>query len=341
MYHRVRIPEIDQHVHRYVWRDMEVDRDPDTFVKTVLTFGDKPAPAMAQIALRKTADENEDSYPEAAISLKNNSYMDDICDSVKTAEQAQELTKDLDKVLETGGFEVKGWISNEDRNDGDFAKEDNALKILEGEGPEKVLGVAWNCKTDNLTFTIGAGVLEKISAEETKLTKRSVLSYIARIYDPIGIAAALIIRAKIGMQRLWQVGLGWDEYLPDDVSNEWLKIFDQFRKLNEVTFPRSLTPREVTGSATLCIFSDASRYAFGTCAYVRWEIGEEKYDVRFLAAKPRVAPLKELSIPRLELQAAVLAARLYKSIRSESRIKFEKVIFFTDSQIVIVWIRSE
>ena len=74
---------------------------------------------------------------------------------------------------------------------------------------------------------------------------------------------------------------------------------------------------------------------------MRWEIGKEKYDVRFLAAKSRVAPLKELSIPRLELQAAVLAARLYKSIRSESRIKFEKVIFFTDSQIVIVWIRSE
>ena len=73
---------------------------------------------------------------------------------------------------------------------------------------------------------------------------------------------------------------------------------------------------------------------------MRWEFGEEKY-VRFLAAKSRVVPLKELSISRLELQAAVLAERLYKSIRSESRIKFEKVIFFTDSQIVIAWIRSE
>ena len=215
----------------------------------------------------------------------------------------------------TGRFQVKVWVSNEDLNGGDFDKEDNALKIFEG-GPEKVLGVAWNSKTDNLTFTIGAGVLEKISAAERKLMKRTVLSYIARIYDPIGIAAALIITAKTGMQRLWQLGLVWNEYLPADVCNEWLKIFDQFRKLNEVTFPRSLTPREVTGSATLCIFSDASKDAFGTCAYVRWEIGEEKYDVCFLAAKSRVAPLKELSIPRLELQAAVL----YKSIRPESRI---------------------
>ena len=51
MYHRVRIPLKDQHVHRYLWRDLEKERDPDTYVKTVLTFGDIPAPAMAQIAL--------------------------------------------------------------------------------------------------------------------------------------------------------------------------------------------------------------------------------------------------------------------------------------------------
>ena len=246
IYHRIGIPEVDQHVHRFLWRDMEVNREPDTYVKTVLTFGDKPAPAMAQIAWRKTADENQDSYPEAAISLKKNSYMDDICDSVKTVEQAKKLTKDLDKVLETGGFQVKCWVSNEDLKDGESVKEDNAVKLLQGEGPEKVLGVAWNSKTDNLTFKIGADILEKTSAEEIKLTKRSILSYIARIYDPIGIAAAFIIRAKIGMQRLLQLGLGWDDDLPTEVRNEWMTMFDQFRKLNEVTFPRSLTPMYIS-----------------------------------------------------------------------------------------------
>ena len=132
MYHRVLIPEVDQHVHRYVWRDMEVDRDPDTYVKTVLTFGDKPAPAMAQTALKKTADENRDSYPEAASSLKKNSYMDDICDSVKTVDKAKKLTNDLNQVLETGGFKVKGWISNENLQDEDHNPECNEMKILQG-----------------------------------------------------------------------------------------------------------------------------------------------------------------------------------------------------------------
>ena len=341
MYHRVLIPEVDRHVHRFVWRNMEVERDPDIYVKTVLTFGDKPAPAMAQIALRKTAEENQDLYPEAASSLKKNSYMDDICDSVTTVQEASKLTKDLDHVLESGGFNVKGWVSNEDLDDNNVQRECEKMKILQGESSDKILGVAWNNQTDRLTFKIKADMLKTTSGQEIKLTKRTILSCIAQIYDPVGIAAAFIIKAKIGMQRLWQKGYGWDEELPREVCDEWKRIFDQFERLNEVTFPRSLTPRSVTGSAILCIFSDASREAFGTCAYVRWEIGEKSYDVRFVAAKSRVAPLKELSIPRLELQAAVLAARLYKSIQSESRIPFERVIFFMDSKIVFIWIRSQ
>ena len=88
MYHRICIPEADQPVHRFLWRNLKTDQGPDVYVKTVLTFGDKPAPAMAQIALRKTADEAKEKFPEAAQVLKDNTYMDDICDSVRTEEEA-------------------------------------------------------------------------------------------------------------------------------------------------------------------------------------------------------------------------------------------------------------
>jgi hypothetical protein len=82
--------------------------------------------------------------------------------------------------------------------------------------------------------------------------------------------------------------------------------------LNNVSFPRSLTPPNTIGLLTLCIFADASRDAFGTCSYLRWEISNGNYESRFISAKSRVAPLKELTIPRLELQAAVLATRWEK-----------------------------
>ena len=88
---------------------METSRPPDTYVKNVLTFGDKPAPAMAQIALKKTVEEGEKSNPRASPVLKENTYMDDILDSVHTVEEAKELTNGINGILKAGGFQVKGW----------------------------------------------------------------------------------------------------------------------------------------------------------------------------------------------------------------------------------------
>ena len=98
-------------------------------------------------------------------------------------------------------------------------------------------------------------------------------------------------------------------------------------------------PTERSGPAK-CVFADASRGAFGTCAYLRSETSPGNIEVKFVAAKSRVAPLKELTIPRLELQAAVLASRLCKAIEREIRIQLQENILFTDSAIVLAWIRT-
>jgi hypothetical protein len=267
MYHRILVPESDQHVHRYLWRDMETTRDPDTYIKTVLTFGDKPAPAMAQIILRKTAEESKNDYPDAARVIKENTYVDDICDSVHTVEEATRLTKEADIVLESGGFHVKGWLSNKSLEDMaiDNVKDDQpAMKLLQGPAEEKVLGVVWNHEQDVFMFKVHP-------PGDIKLTKRIILSNIARIYDPIGMAAAFIIRAKIGMQKLWLEGLAWDEELSAPRQVTWMSFFREMDELNQVTFERSLTPDNVVGAPSLIVFADASKEAFGTCAYVRWE----------------------------------------------------------------------
>ncbi len=184
MYHRIGIPEEDQHVHRFVWRDMDTTRPPDTYVKTVLTFGDKPAPAMAQIALRKTADQAESSQSYASEVLKNNTYMDDICDSVPTVESAQQLTKDLDDILAKGGFKVKEWLSNETLQENSPSEEGSSIKFLEGESEEKVLGAVWNNSKDAFTFKVKAKSLSeaaKESSSESKLTTRSWHVYLTQL----------------------------------------------------------------------------------------------------------------------------------------------------------------
>ena len=339
MYHRVLIPETDQHVHRFLWRNLQTHRKPDVYVKSVLTFGDKPAPAMAQIALRKTADELKETFPKASKVIKDNSYMDDICDSVHTEEEAQKLTKEIDNVLETGGFKVKGWLTNVPSKSDTDPEEANEATILQRKSEEKVLGVVWNSATDTLMLKVRADFLN--CQEPIHLSKRKILSQVARIYDPIGIAAAFLIRAKIGLQELWKRGISWDEVLPMEVTEKWLSLFKEMVKLNETSFNRCLTPPDAVGQPTLCIFSDASEDAFGTCAYVRWQLSSGEFEVRFMAAKSRVAPLKRLTIPRLELQGAVLASRLYKTIIEESRLQFVKTVFFLDSRIALAWICSE
>ena len=102
------------------------------------------------------------------------------------------------------------------------------------------------------------------------LTKRTVLSQIARIFDPVGFAAAFLVRAKIGMQRLWPQALEWDQELPSATQEEWIRFFQEMGDLNHMTFERFLTPVDAIGLPILCIFSDASNEAFGACAYVRW-----------------------------------------------------------------------
>ena len=333
LYHRVLIPPHDLHVHRFLWRNLDTNRKPDVYVKTVLTFGDKPAPAMAQIALRKTAQESQATNPDAAKVLTNNVYMDDICDSVDTVKKAQELSNDIDSVLAKGGFSVKGWISNKDMSKGnEREKMSDVTEVFEGGAKvDKVLGVVCNHGTDELRFKVRPGLIKASDAADQSaatLTKRMILSKVARIYDPIG------------LQHLWQLGIGWDQELQLAIQDQWTRLFQEMMKLNEVSFPRGLFTIGANEDATLCIFSDASREAFGSCAYIRQRGENNKYEVKLIAAKSRVAPLKQLTIPRLELQAAVLASRLAKTIQEESRIKFSDVMFFTDSTIVLAWIRS-
>ena len=112
-----------------------------------------------------------------------------------------------------------------------------------------------------------------------KLTKRMILSQIARIYDPVGFTAAFLIKAKIGLQQLWQKGPDWDQELPEEIYQDWVQLFEQIRYLSEVKFERCLTPSGAIGSPTLCVFSDASDDAFGACAYVRWKLNSGAFGV--------------------------------------------------------------
>ena len=89
MYHAVKIDSIDQHTHRFLWRNIEIEREPDVYVITSVSFGDKPAGNIATLALRKTAEMEKETYPKAANVIQNSTYVDDVIDSVDSLNEAK------------------------------------------------------------------------------------------------------------------------------------------------------------------------------------------------------------------------------------------------------------
>lgn len=333
MYHQILVdPVRDAHTHRFLWRNFEI-RPPDIYVKQVLTFGDISSPALANTALDLTAEEYEGRLPVAVATIKHCRYMDDICDSLSTTSEAIKRAGEVDEILDSGHFKIKEWMSNRP-----LIQEDKNSKFGTEWKPsdEKVLGVIWDRVHDELSVSVKPPPW-KIP---DKLTKRLVLSALAGVFDVIGLVAPVILVAKIWLQELWKDNYQWDESLPKPVKQKWMTWFEDLQSLKEYKIERCLTPPNYEGRPMLVIFCDASLNGFGTVAYIRWKTSEG-YQTRFIIAKSRVAPLKPLTIPRLELQAAVMASRLNETILTETRFELEKTVIFSDSMIVLAWIRQE
>lgn len=108
MYHSVKTTPVEQHTHRFLWRDMNVFGEPDTYSSE--SYGDKSSATIATIALRKTAQMGEELYPEAAKIVMENTYMDDIIDSVSDKRKALSTARDIERLISKGGFKIKSWI---------------------------------------------------------------------------------------------------------------------------------------------------------------------------------------------------------------------------------------
>ena len=148
MYHTVKTRTIEQHTLRFLWRDMNIDREPDTCVIQRVSFGDKQSGAIATMAMRKTAEMSSKRYPQAARTILNNSYMDDIVVSVPSKEHAKQVTDEIEKVLIKGGFNIKGRFYSNDETANDMTLEPHQ----ETSSTEKVLGVIWNTNKDQFRF---------------------------------------------------------------------------------------------------------------------------------------------------------------------------------------------
>ena len=134
---------------------------------------------------------------------------------------------------------------------------------LDGEEENKTPGILWNPR-DVISFAS-----KEVNIE--RQTKRSVLSNISKLYDPLGLAFAVTIKARIALQNVWKAKqFDWDDLLPEHMNETWKKLFKEIESLKNVEFPRCLQPKEVSGVSGLHVFADASRAGYGAVAYLVW-----------------------------------------------------------------------
>ncbi|XP_067939769.1 uncharacterized protein [Watersipora subatra] len=137
------------------------------------------------------------------------------------------------------------------------------------------------------------------------------------------------------LRETWDLGIGWDNALPDSMQKKWVEFFHQIRNLHKFEFAKCLNPEGAVGKPMLTILSDASDKAYGFAAYVRWKLSNDTYFCSLIFAKSCIAPLRGLSTPQLKLNAALLAKRGQEIIEKEMRLEFDRVVHMTDSATVL------
>ena len=335
MFHSVKIPIIDQMTHRFLWRNMDLRESPDEYAMTAVNFGDKPSGSIAIVALQKTAEMSKEKHPKAAKVLQENSYMDDILDSVDSPEDVTQLTSAIEDVLSLGGFKIKEWLYSAKPEQTQYTPPMKNSTV--SNRSEKVLGMGWNPETDQFKF-------EYKPSECTKqLTKRKVLAQVNGIFDPIGLLTPFSVKSKVLMRKLWtdESKLGWDDIIPEHLEKEWKEFFTDINNLNQVKFERCVKPMDAIGNPQLIIFSDASKEAYGAVAYARWKCTNDEYKASLIASKNRVSPIKVTDIVKLELSGAVLGKRLREFIKKQMRYQFSQIYHIVDSEIVRAMIAKE
>ncbi|XP_055590152.1 uncharacterized protein LOC129742295 [Uranotaenia lowii] len=347
MYHQIRIRSDDKQAQRFLYRFNQAE-PPTVYIMDVATFGSTCSPSSAQFIKNLNASEFATEYPDAVKAIVENHYVDDYFDSVDSTEEAVQRAREVRMIHLRGGFQIRNWVSNSQlflENIGETSTNDSVLfRENKNTDTERVLGISWDPKADFFYFSTTPRLgYEAVLSGVERPSKRSVLSCVMAMFDPLGLLAIFTVHGKIIMQDLWRTGCGWDDPIDDESFEKWKRWTELLPAVGQVRIQRSYFGSALSKqieSLQLHVFTDASEQAYGCVAYFRVVV-EGKVHCSLVMSRSKVAPLALLSIPRLELEAAVLGARMIHTVRNNHSIEIPQAFVWTDSQTVLSWIRSD
>ncbi|XP_058456935.1 uncharacterized protein LOC131434288 [Malaya genurostris] len=346
MYHQVKIREDDQHCQRFLWKTCETDTDPSVYIVQVMTFGACCSPSTAQYVKNYNAQRFQKEYPTAVNAIINQHYVDDMLISVESEEEAIRIVRDVQRIHRSAGFEMRNWTSNSTKvisamNETGLVEK--GLSIGDEHITEKVLGMWWNTSTDCFTFKMSSRYDQQLIRGQRRPTKREVLRTLMMIFDPLGLIAHFLMQLKTILQEIWRSSVDWDDPIDESQFRKWTEWIAMLPHVSSIEIPRcyrTFTPATKETQVQMHTFVDASENGFAAVVYLRFQ-NESTIECCLVGAKTRVAPLKFLSIPKSELQAAVLGVRLADTMAKPLAIKIKQCFFWTDSRDVLCWLNSD
>ncbi|XP_066593609.1 uncharacterized protein [Prorops nasuta] len=331
MYRQVMIHKEDRQFQRILWR---INNEIKAFELNTVTFGVSAAPFLAIRTIHQLADDESENFPVAAGILKRDLYVDDLLTGADTMEALYSVRNEVIEVFSRGGFDIRQWASNEEKALKDLVdKSVHAEFVIDKGSILKTLGISWDAKKDVILYKVNPVRLSD------KITKRNIISEIARIYDPLGLLGPVILYAKVIMQMTWKYKISWDESVPGELHTKWSSFAKQLESLNNISFERRLLIDDAV-DIQVHGFCDASKMGYGACLYIRSCNRDGVIRCRLLCAKSRVAPIKEITIPRAELCGALLLANLYDEAIRVFLFTPNSIHFWTDSNIVLCWLHT-
>ena len=338
MYREILLDSADKHYHRFLWRANQGDPIED-FKMNRLTFGVAASPYIAVGTLQQVAHDHGQDLPLVSEHMRTSFYVDDLMAGAESVVGALGLYRGLVDVLAKGGFLLRKFRSSHAAVlagiSTDLQEPMPSLDLvdLHSSSYPKALGLSWDSRSDRMFTAVQMpGVFQS--------TKRGIIADVAKTFDVLGWITPVIISMKILFQSLWQLKLEWEDAVPAHLKEQHIKWREELPLLSSIQVPRYYFSEESPLTIQLHGFCDASQRAYAAVIYIRATYASLPPSCQLVVAKSRVAPLKVLTIPRLELSGAVLLAELMHSTMTTLDVDVKDVTCWSDSTIVLCWLRS-
>jgi len=341
MFHRVKVLPRDADALRFLWWSGSLDNPPpDEYQMLVHIFGAASSPCCANRAVRQTVDDNEEQFgPEVINTVCRNFYFDDVLKSVPNEENVIHLTEQLIQLMKEGGFHLTKFTSNSHKLLATLPEKERANPALNLDLDQlhigRALGLHWDTVSDTFLF--------KVTHTNKPPTKCGILSTVSSLFDPLGFMGPFILPVKVLLQELRRMGIQWDKRVPEPLLTQWHRWMESLPLVAKIKIPRCFrnASRATTTNVQLHYFSDSSNRGYGAVSYLRLVDDQGRVHHTFVMGKTCNTPLKQWSIPCLELQAAVVSRRLHVLIPDELDLPVHSVTFWTDSLTVLQYISNE